>query len=78
MVVMIIIMVVMVMMPAHSQHAPDAANDTTGHTANHRTSSCTDWTGYAPTLSCAPLTTAYDTLGLCEERHRKDGKNASG
>ncbi len=69
--------VVMVTVPAHSQHAPGAANDTTGHTADHRTSSCSDWTGYAPTLSCASLTTAYNTLGLCDERHRKDGKSAS-
>jgi len=70
--------VVMVSVPTDSQHAPDAADDTTGHTADHGTSSRSNRTGYAPTLGCASLATAHDTLGLCDERHPKGGENAGG
>jgi hypothetical protein len=64
-------------MPAHAQHAPDATDDSTGHATDHATDGSTDRTGCAPTFGCAVLGAAHNALGLCGERHRKDGKNAS-
>jgi hypothetical protein len=56
-------------MPVYSQHAPGAADNATGHTTDDATDSRTNWTGRAPALSCAALTTAHDALGLRDERH---------